>query len=174
MFTTQLWGSMAVLLCTLLLQSCQLHSVRATEEEGPTVGSSSASAVCQRASSESPAMRSLTFYSSLLASHAPPSRFSTTPVHRQNLSAALSTRATIGNALAAPYDLSAVVMPRFSRSLGPSAPSTSTIVGNSLVEPCDLPTTAMLTASRVEPSGDESGHARSPDDLWVELDRKIE
>jgi tetratricopeptide (TPR) repeat protein len=35
MFTTRFWGSTAVLLCALLLQSCQSNSLSAIEKEGP-------------------------------------------------------------------------------------------------------------------------------------------
>jgi hypothetical protein len=54
------------------------------------------------------------------------------------------------------------------RSLSSSAPSTSTLatVGNFSTAPCDVPVAEILTASRVELSSDESGHACSPDDLW--------
>jgi hypothetical protein len=115
MFTTRFWGSTAALLCALLLQSCQLHSVSATEEEEPAVGSSSVSIMRQRTSSEPQAMRSLTLYSAPPAAHVPPSRFSTISAHKEDLSAALSTRSTMEKSLVEPCDLPAAEMPRASR-----------------------------------------------------------
>jgi hypothetical protein len=119
MFTTRFWGSAVMLLCTLLLQDCQLHSTRATEEEAPAVGSSSVSAMRQHASSEPQAMRSLTLYSAPPPAHVPPSRFSTTSVHRQSLSVAPSTLSTMGNSLVEPCDLPAAVALGASRAVPP-------------------------------------------------------
>jgi hypothetical protein len=47
-----------------------------------------------------------------------------------------------------------------------TAPSVLATVSNSPKAFCNLPTAAMPEASRAVPSGDESGHALSPDTLW--------
>jgi hypothetical protein len=121
MFTTRCWGSTTALLCTLLFQNCQLHSLRATEEEEPAASSSSASAVHQGTSSV-PAMRPLTSLDASLAAHVSPFRLSTNPASKEDRSAApsccllspstLFTPATMSNSPAAPYDLPAAAMPR--------------------------------------------------------------
>jgi hypothetical protein len=125
MFTNRFWGNAASVLCALLLQSCQLHSVRATEEEKLAVGSSSVSAMRQHAYSEPSAVRPLARYGASPAAYVPPSRFSTTPAHRQSLSGASSTLSTVSNSLVEPCDLPAAVMPRVSRAvpLGSSKPN---------------------------------------------------
>jgi hypothetical protein len=117
MFTTRLWGSAVLLLCALLLQSCQGHSVRATEGGEPTVGSSSVSAMCQCASSEPSAVRSLTRYGASATVCVPPSRFSTISAHKEDLSAAPSARPNMRHSPVEPCDLPAAEMPRASRAV---------------------------------------------------------
>jgi hypothetical protein len=87
---TRFWGSTAVLSCALLLQSCQPHSVSITdtdEEKEPATGTSPASAVRQRTSSEPSAVRSLAPPSTSLAANVPPSRSSTAPAQQDGLAA---------------------------------------------------------------------------------------
>jgi hypothetical protein len=151
MFTTRFWGSAAVLLYSLLLQNCQLHSVRAAEEEMPAADSSSASVMRQRASSESPAMWSLTLPGTSPTAPVSPSRFSTISAHKQDPSAAPSSLAAMGNSLTALCDLPAATMSRASRPLSPSALSTLATAGNSSTAPCDLPVAEMLTTSCAVP-----------------------
>ena len=122
------WGSTTGLLCALLLQNCQLNSVRATEEEG-LAASSSASSTHQHTSSESLAVRSslLDPLSDSPAACVALARFSTLSVHEGALSiasffpalilSAPSTRATMGNSPTASYDPSAVAMPRDSHAV---------------------------------------------------------
>jgi hypothetical protein len=157
MFITRFWGSAAVLLYSLLLQNCQLHSVRAAEEERPAVDPSSASVMRQRASGEPPAMRSLTLPGASPTAPVSPSRFSAISAHRQDLSTALSSPATMGSSLAARCDLPAVKMPGASHPLSLSARSTLATAGNSPTAPCDLPVAEMLTTSRAVPLGNKPG-----------------
>jgi hypothetical protein len=94
MFTTRFWGGAAVLLCALLLQGCQLHSVSvidAAEEKERAASPSSASAMHQRAPSEPLTMRSLVSLSVSPAAYVPPSLLSTTAAHKEELSATLAT-----------------------------------------------------------------------------------
>jgi NACalpha-BTF3-like transcription factor len=102
---TRSWGNATVLLCALLLQNCQSNSLRATEEDRLEGDSSSASARRKRASSELSTMQSLTLPSASPAAHVPPSRFSTTLAHKQDLSTSPSTLATMANLPTAPHDL---------------------------------------------------------------------
>jgi ribosome biogenesis GTPase A len=95
-FTTRFWGSTAVVLCALLVQSCQPHSVSATgEEELAASPSSSTSAVRQRALSEPPAVQSLAL---LKEDHA------TLPPARALIPSASSTLASASNPSEAPHN----------------------------------------------------------------------
>jgi hypothetical protein len=111
-----------MLLCALLLQNCQSNLVRATEGEEPAASSASALAVRRRASSEPPAMRSLTPLGASLGVNVSNSRSSTTSANQEDFSAAFSTLAIMGNPPAA------LEMPRFSRTVSsgdePGVPTT--------------------------------------------------
>jgi hypothetical protein len=88
MFTTQSWGSATALLCALLLQNCQSHSLRATEEEKPAASPSSVSATRQGTSSEPLAVLTSTSLNTSLAAHISSSSFSTTSNNEENPSTA--------------------------------------------------------------------------------------
>jgi hypothetical protein len=109
MFTTRFRSSAAVLLCALLLQNCQSHALRATEEELTASLLPSASAVRQRISIELSTIRSLTSPSASLADHVSASSHSTVLANEE----VSLTPATMGNSSTgpAPYDLPAVAMP---------------------------------------------------------------
>jgi hypothetical protein len=122
------------LLCALLLQNCQPHSVRITEEEKQAVDSS-LPAVCQRAFSEPLAVRSLTTFSGSSSAHIPPARSATIPAHEEDRSTAPSAFATMGNSPTAPYDLPTAATPGASHVVplgnapGPPSPVFTTSSG---------------------------------------------
>jgi hypothetical protein len=142
MFITRFWSGTAVVLCALLLQSCQSHSVSGIdpdeEKELAVVGPSSASSTHQRTLSKPVAVQPLTPSSTSLAAHVSRSRFSKTPAHEQDRStapssrllspSALSTLVTIDNFPTAPYNLPAAIGSRNShavplgKKLGHSSP----------------------------------------------------
>jgi hypothetical protein len=142
MFTTRFWGGTAVLLCALLLQSCQPHPVSiidTDEEKEPAAGPSSASAMRQRASSEPLTVQPLTSPSAALAAYVPSSRLSTTLANEEAFSTARSPR-----------------------SLNLSEPSTLATMSNSSTAPYNLPAAVMPRASHAVSSGKKLGHAPSP------------
>ena len=144
MLTTRFWGSTTVLLCALLLQNCQSDSLRATEEEGPVAGSSSASAMRQRASSRPPATQSLAPLSASPAARASTSCSSTTPATKQPPSTAPSS--------------------------GPLSPARRVLaaVGNCKAL-YNLQPAARPRAFHAAPLGNTPGHAPSPDGPRVSL-----
>jgi hypothetical protein len=129
-FTTRSWSGTTVLLCVLLLQNCQLHSVSVIDidEEGePAASSSPASAMHEHTPSKPMAVQPLTLPSASLAAHASSSRFSAALVSEEALSIAFSASslgpvvrhalATVSNSLTAPYALPAVATPKASHAV---------------------------------------------------------
>jgi hypothetical protein len=129
MFTTRFWGSAAVLLCALLLQSCQSNPLRAAEEEALTASSSATSAMHRRALSEPLAVRSLAPLSTSLAALVSPSRFSKTQAHKEDRAAVLSSRPL---SLFAPSTLATVSTPP--KDSKPSAKRRSTDLDDELAK----------------------------------------
>jgi hypothetical protein len=148
MFTTRFWRSTAVVLCALLLQSCQSHSVSGIdpdEEKGlAVVGPSSASSMHQRTLSEPVAVQPLALFSTSLAAHVSLSRFSKISAHEQDRSTAPS-----------------------SRLLGPSTLSTLATMGNFPKAPYNLPAAVRSKNSHAMPLGKRLGHSSSPDSPGV-------
>jgi hypothetical protein len=129
MVITRFCGNAAVLLCALLLQNCQTHSLRGIEEEKQAEDSSS-SAMCRCAFGEPPAARPLTLYTAPPVAHIPPARSATIPAHEEDRSAALPSRALI-----------------------PFSPSALAAMGNLPTAPHDLPAAPPLGASYAVPLG---------------------
>jgi hypothetical protein len=153
MSTARFWCSAAVLSCALLFQSCQSHSLRATEEEELSASPSSASVMREHTPSEPMAVQPLVLPSGSLVAHVSSSRFSTTLASEEVRSAAPSS---IPLSLVARHALAAV--------------------GNSPTVPNNLPAATVPKASCSEPSGDEHGRALSPDSARVcesKLDRVL-
>jgi hypothetical protein len=146
MLTTRCWGNMAVLLCALLFQNCQLNSARATEEEEPAAGVSSASAMRQRASSEPLVIRSLMPLNCSPVVPSQPFWSPTTSANEKVFSAA-----------------------SFSCPSSPLALSPFAATGNSPVVPHDLPAAALPSVSRAVPLGNKSDHAPSSGSSHVYL-----
>jgi hypothetical protein len=152
MFTSRYWGGgVVVVLCTLLSQNCQPHSVSVIdtdEEEEPVAGPSSfVSTMCQCASSESLAMRSL----------APPSAFSAACVASSRLSMTLANEKMLSTASP-------------TRLLNPPARRILAIVGNSPRAPYNLPAAEVLRASHVVLL-EKTGYTFSPDSPCVCVSR---
>jgi hypothetical protein len=148
MLTTRCWGVTMVLLCALLLQNCQSHSARATEEKEPVVSPSSASAMRLRTPSESLTVRYLTSLSTSPATRVSSSHLSTPLASEQALSTTLSSSALI-----------------------PSASSALTTMNNSPKAPYNLPASAMQRVFYAVLLGDRLDHALSPDNPRVRVSK---
>jgi hypothetical protein len=147
MLTHRSWRSTTVLLCVLLLQNCQSHSLRATEEEEPAASPPFESAMCQWAPSEPLAMRPLTLLTTPPpAAHVALSRLSTTLANEETLSTPFPTH-----------------------SLNPPARHVFATLSNSLGAPYNLPAAARSRASHAVLLGNKPGHASSPDGPRVYL-----
>jgi hypothetical protein len=142
MLITRCWGSVAVLLCALLLQDCQPHSVGVIDtdaaEELTASSPPSVSAMRQGTSSDPLAVRSLTSRGASPAACVVSSLLSTTLANEEALSTA-----------------------RASRSLSPSARRTFAILSNSPKESYNLPAAARPRISHSVPLGKKPGVSSS-------------